>query len=170
MDIFSEQLERKERGASYVIKKTAILIGSFLLALVFVCGILVFVPILAPLGFLAGFGLMYLGIWLSNSLDIEYEYIVTGTCLDIDKIISMKSRKKLLSVDIPTFEDFGKYTQDKSLPDVDVTIEAVFSPRAPLYYAIFTHDKYGKTMLLFNPNDRTLDTIDTSLPRQLRVF
>lgn len=170
MDIYSEQLVRKERGLSYVLKKIGILVGAFILSLLFIGVILMFFRLLAMIGFLGGFGILYLGIYLSNTLDIEYEYIVTGTCLDIDKIIAMKSRKRLVSVDIPTFEQFGQYTEDTEIPDCNATIEAIYSRSAPLYYAVFDDERYGKTLLLFNPDDKTLDTVDTSLPRQLRVF
>ena len=170
MDIFSEQLVRKERGGLYIAEKIGILAGAFILAMALIMVILVFVPLVAMFGFLGGFGILYLGLYLSNCLDVEYEYIVTGTCLDIDKIINMKRRKRLISVDIPTFEMFGKYTENTELPDCDATVEAIYSKRAPLYYAVFDDEHLGKVLLLFNPDDRTLDTIDTSLPRNLRVF
>ena len=170
MDIYSEQLVRKDRDGFYFIKKIGILAGAFILGLALLYFILLFMAQFAMIGFLAAFGLFYLGIYLTNSLDIEYEYIVTGTCLDIDKVIAMKTRKRLISVDIPTFEMFGKYTENVDLPDCDATIEAIYSKRAPLYYAVFPSEKYGKVLLLFNPDDKTLDTIDTSLPRNLRVF
>ena len=170
MDIFSEQLERKDRGLGYIFKKIGLLLGALVLSVALVCFVIAINPFFAPMAFLAGFGLVYLGIVLSNNLDIEYEYIVTGTCLDVDKIIAMKKRKRLVSVDIPTFELFGKYDESVNLPDCDVTVEAIYSSTAPLYYAVFDDEKYGKTLLLFNPNEKTLDTVDTSLPRQFRVF
>lgn len=170
MDIFSEQLVRKDKDGLYLIKKIGLLALTFIIAMALLLTILRFMPVFSMIGFLAAFGIMYLGIYFSNSLDIEYEYIVTGTCLDVDKILAQKTRKRLISVDIPTFEMFGRYTEGVNLPDCDVTIEAIYSKRAPLYYAVFPSDKYGKVMLLFNPDDKTLDTIDISLPRNLRVF
>lgn len=168
MDIYSEQLVSKK--SNILLKKLGIWASSFLIAFLLFFLILHFVPVLSIIGAMGACCIMYGGFFLSGNVGVEYEYIITGSELDIDKIIGQRSRKRLLNTDIKRFTAFGRYTENAKIPQCDTTVDAVYDDSEQIYFAVTDHDSYGRTLLLFNPNDETLENIEKSLPRELRKY
>lgn len=168
MDIYSEQLVRKK--SNDLAKKLLLWAASFIVAFLLYFFVLHFAPALNFMGLIGAVCIMYGGFFLSNNVGTEYEYIVTGSEIDIDKIIGERTRKRLLNADIKKFTAFGKYTDKANIPDCNVTVDAVYDDGEQIYYAVIDHDSYGRVLLLFNPNDETLDAVSKSLPAALRKF
>ncbi len=156
MDNYSEQIVTREAGGFIVVKKFAVIFLTVILA---VALFLVFTIIgLLPIGLLLGGGCVYGGYFLFSSFDIEYEYIITNGELDVDKIIAKRSRKRLLTVKVTEFTDFGIITDE---PDRgDRTIFMVTGSGESDYYADFKHAKHGDCRLIFSPNERTRETME----------
>jgi hypothetical protein len=49
-------------------------------------------------------GLIYFGIRVATSRNVEYEYIVTNGDLDIDMIVAKRKRKRIFSANCKEFE------------------------------------------------------------------
>lgn len=165
MDNICEQLVTKTRTGKDVAKIIGIMLGSVLLASVFMFVVLAFgltVMILPSVGVLA------LGIWLLSGVNVEYEYIITNNEMDIDKIIGRRKRKRMITVDISKATDFGTFPSEKEI-DADATVHATSGVATDAHYLLVEHSGYGKVKVIFNPNERTREAIVQELPNALRA-
>lgn len=170
MDIFNEQ----------IIKKTKSPIDVLLLMLLFLAGftvgaLLIFFGLVAAPTFIFTFVILacvvfYFTIKLSANLNVEYEYSVTNNLFDVDKIVAKSRRKRLVSVDIKTIDDIGAYSADRfNGRKFDLTVNAVGNPtHEGLLYVVTRHPTKGKTLIVFEPNEKIINAIKKSLPYQLK--
>ena len=86
----------------------------------------------------------------------------------MDKIIARKKRIALLSVPVRTFTAFGKYTEDMEETEDMTVVVASDNIISREYYADFEHTEYGKTRLIFVPDERMLENIKKALPAKIR--
>lgn len=168
MDVFFEQIVAKRSTGVDVAKKIGIVFAAIILVLLFTFilpgfrvaeGILGMIgQVFSMLGLLLAVGAVYGAYYLISGMNIEYEYILTNGEIDVDKIIARRKRKRLVTVDTRTFTEFGLY---KSVPSVDSNVTVIMacsSVEAPnTYYGICDHSKFGKCMLVFNPNEKILN-------------
>ena len=167
MDVFVEHIVKKQNGPADYLKKVLILIAAFLVGML----VLTFLSALGlfPIGFMAALGCFVGGIYLLNGTNIEYEYIVTNGEVDIDKIIARRSRKRLITIHVKTFEEFGIYDSEKvDASDCNSTLIAPDRTNVNAYYAILNHSKHGRTLVGFSPDERVVDAIKPFLPGPLR--
>lgn len=134
---------------------TVLSIGVFILGLMSSAVMQFFALILA--------GLFFGAWWLSSKLCVEYEYIVTNDELDVDRIVAKKTRRRLLTVSVKNFEEFGVATEDvvkaKRDASVKVFLDASIGKKSDnRYYAIFLNKQSQKMMLVFNPTGKMLDS------------
>ncbi|AEM79359.1 hypothetical protein [Thermoanaerobacter wiegelii] len=166
MDVFIEKLVKKQKTS----KDTLFSIGVVVAALIIVFGVIPLIPIVRNflIFFLFLFG--YLAHYLIRSRNIEFEYSLTNSELDVDKIIDQKRRKHVISVDCRDFEIMARVNTDKFTEDIKAIknrIEAVSSMSSPdVYFAVF-EDKGIKTVLFFEPNEKMIETIGRYIPRKL---
>lgn len=167
MDVFLEQIVARKSTGVDVIKKILIIFAAIFLVFLFAFilpglrlneGILGTIgQIFSMLGLLLAAGVIYGTYFLISGMSIEYEYILTNGEIDVDKIIARRKRKRLITVDTRTFTEFGLY---KSAPKVDSNVTVIMacsSTEDPnTYYAVCDHAKFGKCMLVFNPNEKIL--------------
>ncbi|MCQ2455576.1 MAG: DUF6106 family protein [Clostridia bacterium] len=162
MDTFFEQI--------VPIKKTAkdyfCLIGIWILSLflsyvafAFLARLLIFAITVS--------GLIFYGAYqLSKKLFIEYEYIVTNTSLDIDKITAKSSRKRVMSIEIPEVESIEKYDSNKKLPSgAQKTVFGCNKTDKNAYCLLAVKNGKEKQVLVFAPDDRIKEGILKTLPR-----
>lgn len=165
MDTFSEQLVTRSTTKADTIKKILISIAAILLATV-----LMWLSIV--LGFysliLLVFGVLIGGVWLVSNMDVEYEYIITNNEMDIDKIIGRRKRKRMITLDLKSAEDFGTYPAPSEIT-VDATVHATTGLEKNAHYLLVQHGSYGKVMLIFNPNEKTREAIMQEVPNPLRI-
>lgn len=163
MDNICEQLivikKNIKQKIAFIFLITCLCISGLLISLLFF-----------PIGILLGVGIIYLGIYLSMNSFYEYEYIFTNGELDIDKIIAKRKRKRLVTVEVKSLSDFGKYENMKNNNPEATIIHAHDGCAENTYYADFKSQKYGSTRLLFSPNERLLNNIKIYIPRNLRNF
>lgn len=164
MDRYSEQLVTKVRTMSDTVKIVTVILLSALIA-----GAAVFFALVSGLLILVflGIGIFFLGVWLVSGMSIEYEYIVTNTELDIDKIIGKRKRKRMITIDLTRADDFAPLGDTS--PDCDVIVSASSGTDKNIHYLLAEHSDYGKVKVIFNPNKKTKDTIAAGLPGTLRI-
>lgn len=164
MDNISEQLVSKSSTGSDRVKKLLIGAATILTATVVMWLAMRFMPSLAILAVLILAG----GIYLTTNLSIEYEYIVTNDEMDIDKIIGRRKRKRMITLDLKSAEDFGVYPPSEDIQS-DATVHASTGFEKNAAYLIIQHKDYGKVMLIFNPNQKTREAIMQEVPSKLRI-
>lgn len=165
MDTYSEQLVGRTSTGADKAKKILISVGAILIASVLMWLSIVFG--IYSLIFLV-FGALGGGVYIVSNMDVEYEYIVTNDEMDIDKIIGRRKRKRMISLDLNSVEDFGSYPLSDDIA-VDATVQASTGYEKNAAYLIAQHKTYGKVMLIFNPNEKTREAIMQEIPNQLRI-
>lgn len=156
MDIFVEHLVKKKRTGKDFVKILACLVGV-LIILMFLPVVLM-IKLVGPIAFTACIGLIYLLYRLITATNLEYEYCFTNGALDVDKVINMRSRKRLLEVNARKIDmmasnknrEFKRYLDDRTTKKV---YACTHIDDEGVYFVIFP-GKDGRTMLLFNPNDK----------------
>ena len=170
MDIFVEQIVKKNTSSKDMALRVLIIIGMCVLTAV---SLFLFLFIMPLLGFLVFSGIMWGGYHLFSSFDCEYEYIVTNGEIDIDKIIARRKRVRLITAKASAFEAFGRYEDAPDTEDDVTVVRAVghneSGEDAKTYYADLKHPSAGSVRLIFCPEERVIDAIVPFLPRQLKV-
>lgn len=164
---FSEQLVVRQLQPVDIFKRVTIIAGTALLALA-----LFFLGIVFTGWFfifwMLGIGVIYLGYKIYTTTYVEYEYIVTGNELDIDKIIAQRKRERLITVKLSKFKAFSKSESFEPSYE-DATVVLAYGEGADSWCAEVEHDSIGEVRLCFSPNERTLLTINQYLPARLRL-
>ena len=100
-------------------------------------------------------------------LDLKYANVIPKE-QNIDKIIAKRKRVELLSADVRKFTAFGKYSEDIDDSDDLTTVISSDNIASHEYYADFECDKYGKTRLIFAPDEKILEYIMDFLPYSVK--
>lgn len=169
MDTYLEFIIKQK----FTFLKVLLVIFIYLAAAVLSFGVLILAfanPLVMQLSALLIGGFFYGAWWVSGRMRIEYEYIVTNDELDVDRIIAKKSRKRLLTVSVRNFEEFGIATEEiiskKKDNGIKVYLDASMGKNSyNRYYAIFLNKQSQKMMLVFNPTGRMLDSFKIFNPR-----
>ncbi len=172
MDIFVEQIVKKETGGKDTAKKAVIVILTSLIAAV-LCFAMMLFPFASIIVLALIFGLFYLSYRLLSNFSVEYEYIVTNGEMDVDKIVARSKRTRLVTVKAASFEAFGKYSSASEAEDGTTIVSAsgisLSGTETELWYADLTHPSAGKVRLIFSPEDKVIEALRPFLPRQLKV-
>lgn len=111
--------------------------------------------------------LIFYGVFkLYSFMNIEYEYIVTNSTMDIDKIIAKSSRKRMISFDLSNVQRIEKF--NGKLPAY-IEKECFFACNPDDEAFIVYYKKEGKPQkaLVFAPNERTRNAMKGFLPRHI---
>ena len=155
MDIFCEYMVKKKKDAKEIAQTVAVILAAVLITFL----LLLF---LGQFSFLFICGVWYGAWWLISRTDIEFEYIVTSTILDIDKIMAKRSRKRILSIDLKEILSCASAvgTSPENIKIIDATPMGIEDG----VYAV-DFDKNGtKTRLLFKPSKKMLLEIKKASP------
>ena len=161
MDTYTEHIIKQK----YSFKAILMTFGLYLLATV-LSVVTVTLAFSYPLVMQFAFALVvgyYVGAWfITQKFNIEYEYIVTNDELDVDKIMSRKTRKRMLTVSARKFDEFGKaegprFEELMKNPEIQVKFDASISKKSDgRFYALFVNKKEQKMLLIFNPTEKML--------------
>lgn len=169
MDTFAEQLVKKNLSSAEKFKRNMILAGSVILGGIAVALSAVLSYYYLFTGIVICAALIAGGFWFSKNTDVEYEYSITNGELDIDKIIAKRKRKHLLSVNAADFSAYGRYDEDTSETADDVTfILACDGSQKGYWYADFKSGKYGKSRLIFSPDEKIRSCIKPYLSSDVK--
>ncbi len=166
MDAYAEYMVKKQPDS----RDTAKRIGILALALILTAAsILATILTGIPFILIITCAILYGAYYLFTNLSVEYEYAVTNTDLDVDKIIAKRKRVHLVSANIAKCEAFGKFTE--SIPDDanrTLVLCADNAADSQEYYLDAETEDYGAVRIVFTPNEAVLDVIRTGLPPQIR--
>ena len=161
MDIFTEQLIQKKMGPKdYAIIATTILGGI----------ILVVVSMLVPMiSFLVLIGVCFGAYYLITSRSVEFEYSVTNGSITIDKVISKRKRKRVLSVEAHDIEDMGRFKPEtaRSKSGFKPVFASEYDDGRDAWYFCAHTAKDGNVLVVFDPDEKVLGAIKTFMPRQV---
>jgi len=165
MDTFFEQIiSIKKKGTQVLLT-----LGIWLLATVLSCLIVMFLGLgMIVLGLtLSGF-VFYGAFKLSQLFSVEYEYIVTNTSFDIDKIVAKSSRKRMVSIEIPNVTSIEKYNPNAPKPNgCEKYIIACNGNEENAYNVVAQSVKGGKVCFVFAPNERVIEGMTKTLPKYI---
>lgn len=162
MDAYAEQLVVKEESSSDGMKKIGIVVAAAVAVI-----LLIYLTLrLTPIAVVIAFGVIYGAYFLLNSMNVEYEYIITNGSLDIDKIIAKRKRITLLSVDVKNFTNLGFYNEDNG--EYDGTVYMAVGGSERKVFADFGDEQNGEARLIFSPDEKVLNCIKPYLPRTIR--
>ncbi len=163
MEGIREQLVKRPRGRrektnSFLVLLAAVILASlgFSVVYVFSGGMLLVVAII-----LAGL-ILWGGWWLTGMFNVEYEYIVVGGEIQIDKITNKRSRKTLCSMKLRSAEAF--YKEEKQISGAT---EINACGEGDRYTIEYTDSSNGKSVIIFTPDEHTLELIKPYLPRAI---
>ncbi len=104
---------------------------------------------------------------LYSMLNIEYEYIITNSTMDIDKIIAKSSRKRVVSFDLTAVQRIEKYTGN--LPsEISKNCFFVCNPKDEnAYVLIYKSEGKPQQAFVFAPNEKMIAGMKNFLPRHI---
>ena len=162
MDAFHEQLyKRKTRPVDILMRIAIAAIAAGVSCVAFIAARAYLGGIGRIISVLAVAAIVYVAYKIAIRFDVEFEYTYFNGELDIDKIMNQTSRKRIITVQIKTIQEFGRYTPDRKRAleqrDFDTTIDVrSLKSEATVYYAVFKHASQGNCLLMFEPDEITL--------------
>lgn len=163
MDTFVEQIVKKKKQPL----DWLIIAGVCLAALAVSWAIWQFVNFLLPMVVLVVWGAW----WLITNRNLEFEYSITNGEMDVDCIIAQRRRKRLCSITCSKVEAYGPLDKaGLAGRKFDHTIMAASAVNMEgNYYFIYRSKKYGKTLVIFQPNERVRQAFFAALPRLMQI-
>lgn len=171
MDAYTEQIvKRKKTYKDFLIKLVMIMSIFAVFSLGLILGVYVNLYFIF-LGFAGVAYDIYLCHRVITGLDVEYEYQVTNNNLQIDKIMSKRRRKSILSVDIKKIEGVDKISDNRLNADrCDKVMQlGTYDDDPSQYRFIVQTNKYGKVMVVFAPNEKILNAIKLHLKPEVKI-
>ena len=179
MDFYKECLvEKVMTSKERVIKYMTWGAITFVLFALFVWGF-VFLDMVGRILFLVAAGVLVLDKFYWNkfvyklSFKVEYEYTLTNTTLDIDKILAKSERVRMLTFDVKEIELMTPMSLVTSA-EYDGTFRTVAEACADIgdldntYCIIAETERYGRLRLTLTPNEGIIDLMKPVLGRRLR--
>ena len=109
-------------------------------------------------------------------MNIEYEYIVTNSELDIDKIMSKRGRKRLVTVDMHDVKLMASIDDDtcndvyKNPPEnVKVLNYSALHENLSTYFMDCMVDE-KRTIVVFQPTDKMVEALWKYNPRAIKKY
>ncbi len=160
MDTFVEQI--------IAIKKTAktwmIYAGITIAAIMLMTAAFLFLnSIFIPIDFLIFWG-AYKLYMLQN---VEYEYIVTNSTMDIDKIIAKSSRKRSVSFDLTAVQRIEKYTGALPHNAPKDLFFACNKNDENAFILFYKQEGKPQKAFVFAPNEKMIEGMKKFLPRHI---
>ncbi|MCX8129177.1 MAG: DUF6106 family protein [Clostridia bacterium] len=165
MDIFIEKIVARKKD----IKDTLFNIG-IVLAVLIISFILMMIPFVQNFILFLFAGMVFGAYYLITSRNIEYEYIVTNSDIDIDRIIARRKRKRVFSGNCKEFDIVAKVSSDKysnEVKSIRKRMELASSIDSPDVYFLTTSYKGEKTVVFFEPDKRMLNAFKAYIPRKV---
>lgn len=179
MDVFMEYMVKKKKEGKDIAIVSVII---FFASLITIAGLLAIMAFSAQgISFAFSLGLVLLAfIWygvyvLIGMFNIEYEYILTNNELDIDKIMSKKGRKRMVTFDfseaeiMANIEDNEHNHSYKNNTQIKVKDFTGDKGRGNVYFVDVPYEG-EKIRVLFQPTSKMLAEIKKFNPRTVFVY
>lgn len=158
-DSYTEQLVKQNASSEITIKKIGLIVGVILcVVLMGVAQFFWFVPAFGIVG------LVYL--WRRWG-SIEYEYLYFNGDLDIDRIMGMESRKRLISISAKEMEILAPTGSPELRPYQNLKVYDCSSKTDNKTYEVVAKLKDQNVRVIFEPNDTILQGMRIYAPRKV---
>lgn len=174
MDIFVEYLVKKKKTASDLLKALGISFGGTLVLIIIFMLLMSYIPQLASLSLLLVAGGIYGIYMLITSFNLEYEYSMVNSEIDVDKIVNVRRRKRLTTVNIRSIDYFGQKKGSREFDSCmrNQNIEKIYAcidkNDDSVYYAVYRENDKEK-MILFNPNEKMISKMQKINPHKIKA-
>ncbi len=172
MDIFIEEIVERKRDFKSIAASFGIVLLSVLAAFIITAVLPSVLPILMGIAPFLAIGVFYLAYRLVVSQNVEFEYSMINTEIDVDKIINRRNRKKLTTAKVTGLEaygvcgterdDFNRYLSDISVKKIYAAAEKNSDSN---YFVVYMSDCV-KTMLIFSPSEKMINNIEKFSPKR----
>lgn len=172
MEVFIEYMVKRKKTAADYMKVMCVLFGGLLV--IFLATVLLSpIPFVGSFVFLIVAGIIYFMYYLVTSINLEYEYILTDTELDVDKIINIRRRKRMTTVNIRGVDCFGRVSSPElKRYSENAKIKKLYACRDirddETKFVVFTSNEEVK-LLFFDPNEKITDRIRTLNPQKTYI-
>lgn len=158
-DSYTEQLVRQKASTELLLRKALLIVG--IVVLFFISMIIPLLTILPVIGIVA---LIYLwGRWKC----VEYEYIYFNGELDIDRILGMEARKRVISISAKEMEVLAPTGSPELRPYQQLKVYDCSSKTENKTYEIVAKLKEQNVRIIFEPNDTILQSMRFYAPRKV---
>ena len=166
LDTYCEYIIKRKKGYKEVLAIAGIvLLGIILFYLV--PGLVSMVPAISFLSYVAMLGIAYGTYKLATNFNIEYEYTLTGSDLDIDKITNRAKRKRGISVARNEIDIVAPLGSDAlpSLNNVEIIDASSHLKEAKTY--VMTVNQDTKKAIYFEPNGEMITRLKERNPKKV---
>lgn len=132
--------------------------------------------LLTPILGVFGITLAALGIYLTylawQYTSIEYEYSLLNSELSVDKIMGQRKRKRVAEIDLKNVEIIADADSEEILRRVNNNMKVLdYSSKehGTLKYAIILNEAQGITEVIFEPNEKMIETLHRTRPSIVRI-
>ncbi len=173
-DVFIEHLIKRKKDKKDYLIIVLLIILSFILSFGFFFVGAMFIP-----DFMGVWSLLFAAIWyfayiFISSRNVEFEYALTNSEFDIDKITAKRKRTNLVSLDIKKAEivanindtDHNRILKHKSSKVLDYTSNT--DDKSNVYFIIVMIEG-EKQIILFEPTSKMLENIYKFNPRNVFI-
>jgi hypothetical protein len=179
MDVFAEYMvKRKKEAKDYAIIAAIVIAGIILtVACFFVIMFLVLSKInIAGVAFVVIAAVWYGAYLLIHMRNLEYEYILTNSDLDVDKIVARRGRRHVEDVDLKEIlicactEDNAFAHEYKNTEGLSKIIDVTGDKANGGVYFIDYNADGGRRRLLFQPSKKMRDGMKKANSRCVHIF
>lgn len=149
-DVFVEQLVKQKTLPKIMLLKIVI----WVLAVNFFVLFTMSTMYLGQLGGILAV-LSLVGAWYGTRLlNLEYEYIYLNGEIDFDKIMGQQKRKRVFTIRVSSFNEFGEYTQSLDQSKYQLKYNFAENLGEGDYYITFNNKDGKSCVLFFSPNEK----------------
>lgn len=161
-DFYTEQLVKQKTSMKSMLVKVAMIL------LTVVSFLALFV--IPTVGFLIPIVMIIIDMAVFKRLDLEFEYLYINGDLDIDKIMSQQSRKRVLSVNVKEMEIMAPVGYAELRPYENLKkIDCSSGMEGHKSFGMVVPYKGQTVMVLFEPNDTIINGIRMLVPRKVLI-
>lgn len=185
MDVYMEYIVKHEKGTREKLYTAGIFVLAALLTVVLF--ILMFAVALAlvqsgiaqfafSIGLVFVLFLWYFAVFFAKKFSIEYEYILTNSEIDIDKIMSKSQRKRIISFDFAEVEIVANINDNEhnmayNNPNRQVKLYDLTGSKSSggVYFVDFSNNG-EPSRVLFQPTSKMIEAIKKFNPRNVFIY
>ena len=170
-DVFLECLVKRKSTVKSIAVKALWFLAATIVSLVLgivIIGYFINLIIMWPLG---SAGAVIAAVILSRRQNVEFEYIISGWDMAVDKVVSKRSRKRLFKIDVRKFEILAPVSEafEKEMENTEKYIDASSTPYADgLWFTVFEGKGKIRTLFIFEPNARVLSCLRKQIPKKIK--
>ena len=169
MDGFNEQVVKRATKAKNIVIKILSVVILLFIPVLFTFLAFTITTYMFYVGLFLFIGGIYMVWYIFSCQKVEFEYSVAGNELKISKIIALRSRKNICKININEIEELekgDKITKGKRFTKTFIAARD-FDKDDENYYAIFNSPAYGRSLLVFTPNDDILQGMKPHLNKNI---